>query len=371
MRLKTTIVFLSLLFSQFSMAAEEVKVLASIKPLQLLAADIVGDAGEVELLIKPGASPHHYSMKPSDRRKLDDAHVIAWVGPDLETFLEKSLRGSDALVLQMAVAEGEGEGEGHEEHGAHDDHKGHDDHEEHAKHEEHGHDDHEEHAKHEEHGHDDHEEHAKHEEHGHDEHEEHAKYEDEHDEHHGEEADTHAHHHDHEHASDPHLWLDPIVTLEFGKELQEQLSRRYPAHADTFVRNYKRLEKNILSMDAQLKESFKPVQSAGFFVFHDAWGHFVNHYGLNQLGYFTVDPGRKPGARHLSEIREQLEHEKAVCVFSEPQFKPSIIRAVTNGLEVRQGEIDPLATDTELKQDSYTAYIRSVADRFIGCLAAR
>jgi len=360
MRLKATIVFLSLLFSQFSLASEEVKVLASIKPLQLLAADIVGDAGEVELLIKPGASPHHYAMKPSDRRKLDSAHVVAWVGPDLETFLEKSLRGSDALVLQMATVEAVDEGHG--KHEDHDQHEGHG-HDEHARHEEH--DDHDAHEHHK--GHDDHEEHHDHAAHeAHD----HTKHEDEHDEHHAEEAAGDAHH-DHEHAGDPHLWLDPMVSLEFGKALKEQLARRYPAHADTFAHNYKRLEQNVLSMDTQLKESFKPLQSSGFFVFHDAWGHFVNHYGLNQLGYFTVDPGRKPGARHLSEIREQLEHDKAVCVFSEPQFKPSIIRAVTNGLKVRQGEIDPLATDAVVQQDSYTAYIRSVADQFIGCLSAR
>ncbi|MDI3324226.1 zinc ABC transporter substrate-binding protein ZnuA [Pontibacterium granulatum] len=340
MRLKATIVFLSVLFSQFSQASEDVKVLASIKPLQLLAADIVGDTGDVELLIKPGASPHHYAMKPSDRRKLDSAHVVAWVGPDLETFLEKSLRGSDALVLQMADAE-----EGHENHDQHEGH-GHEEHDDHDEHDDHK-------------GHDDHAAH-----------DDHTKHEDEHDEHHDEEAVADAHH-DHEHAGDPHLWLDPMVSLAFGKELQEQLARRYPAHAETFAGNYKRLEQNILSLDAQLKESFKPLQSHGFFVFHDAWGHFVNHYGLNQLGYFTVDPGRKPGARHLTEIREQLEHEKAVCVFSEPQFKPSIIHAVTNGLDVRQGAIDPLATDTEVKQNSYTAYIRSVADQFIDCLTAR
>lgn len=340
MRLKTTIVFLSLLFSQVSQASEEVKVLASIKPLQLLAADIVGDAGEVALLIKPGASPHHYAMKPSDRRKLDNAHVVAWVGPDLETFLEKSLRGSDALVLQMAAAEDD-----HDKH--YDQHEGHG-HDEHASHE--ARDDHDEHDEHN--GHDDH-----------------AKQEDEHDEHHSEEGVADARH-GHEHAADPHLWLDPMVSLEFSKELQEQLARRYPAHAETFARNYKRLEQNVLALDAQLKESFKPLHTSGFFVFHDAWGHFVNHYGLNQLGYFTVDSGRKPGARHLTEIREQLEHKKAVCIFSEPQFKPSIISAVTNGLEIRQGVIDPLATDTELTRDSYTAYIRSVADQFIGCLTA-
>ncbi len=357
MRIKAAIVFLSVFFSQFSLAAGDVRVLASIKPLQLIATDIVGDAGSVELLLKPGASPHHYSMKPSDIRKLVDSKLVIWVGPELEQFLEKSLRNRNGAALAMVT---EGEAGHHEEHDEHDEHASHDKHESHDEH----------HEEHDEHGHkahaDEHDDHAHEREHHHD-HED-----DGHDTHadHDEEADAHAGH-NHEHGEDVHLWLDPISSLEFAERLKDRLSELYPQQAAQFAANYEQFEAEIRSMDAQLKSDLKPIQSRGFFVFHDAWGHFVEHYGLNQLGYFTVDPGRKPGARHLTEIREQLEAKQAVCVFSEPQFKPAIIRAVTSGLDVGQGEIDPLAGNVSADRGGYARYIKGVAKQFVSCLSAR
>ena len=145
----------------------------------------------------------------------------------------------------------------------------------------------------------------------------------------------------------------------------------YPQHAETFAANYARFEQNLRGLDAELHQQFIPVKSQGFFVFHDAWGHFVEHYGLKQLGYFTVDTNRKPGARHLTEIRQQLEAQKAVCVFSEPQFKSSIVQAVTSGLPVNQGAIDPLATTTDVRENGYASYLSSVAEAMMACLSAR
>ena len=354
MRLKASIVFLGMCFSQLSLA-EEVKVVATIKPLQLLAADIVGDTGRVDVLIPPGASPHHYSMKPSDRRKLDEAGLVAWVGPDLETFLVKTLSHSSAPIVAMMADEAENDhaDEGHEGHGGHTDH---DDHkEEHASH-------HDEHETEKHHGHDEHHEGEKH--HDHAEHADHHEDEkhDAHEEHAG-------HDHGHDHDSDPHLWLDPIFGLKYGKQLSEALSARYPAHADQFKANFQRLEAEVLSLDKELKQTFKPLQDKGFFVFHDAWGHFVGHYGLKQLGYFTVDPGRKPGAKHMQEIRNTLESQNATCVFSEPQFKPSIIRAVTSGLDVRSGELDPLAIDVSVQKNGYAVFLRGTGEKFSRCLS--
>lgn len=325
MRFKTTIVFLSLFFSQFSLAAEDVKVLASIKPLQLIAHDIVGDAGKVELLLKPGTSPHHYSMKPSDRRKLASAGLIVWVGPEMEQFLAKTLRTVKTPALSMmdgmdhAAEHDESEDSGHHEESKHEDH-----------------------------------------------HEE-----PEHADHHEDVTETdHEHGHDHQ-GEDLHLWLDPVDVLQFAEVLKDTLSAQYPDHKETFAVNYARFSHNLRTLDSELQQQFLPLKSQGFFVFHDAWSRFVGHYDLKQLGYFTVDPGRKPGARHLTAIRHQLEDEKAVCVFSEPQFKSSIIRAVTSGLSVQQAEIDPLASDAVVTENGYATYIRNVADSVVDCLAVR
>ncbi|WP_034840617.1 zinc ABC transporter substrate-binding protein ZnuA [Endozoicomonas numazuensis] len=88
------LVGLLLSITQPAWSKEPPKVLASIKPLQLIATSITEGVTVVDVLLPPGASPHSHSMKPSDARKLYEADMIFWVGPDMETFLDKTLSGS-------------------------------------------------------------------------------------------------------------------------------------------------------------------------------------------------------------------------------------------------------------------------------------
>ena len=67
----------------------EVRVLTSIKPLQLIAAAVQDGVGSPEVLLPPGASPHHYALRPSDVRRVGDADLLYWIGPDMEGFLPR------------------------------------------------------------------------------------------------------------------------------------------------------------------------------------------------------------------------------------------------------------------------------------------
>ena len=66
-------------------------VVASIKPVHALVAGVMQGVGEPRLLIPGGASPHEYSLRPSDTRALGTAQVVFWIGPDLENVLVKPL----------------------------------------------------------------------------------------------------------------------------------------------------------------------------------------------------------------------------------------------------------------------------------------
>ena len=201
-----------------------------------------------------------------------------------------------------------------------------------------------------------------HDEHGH---EEHAKHDEHHDEH--EEGEGHGHH-DHDHSIDLHYWLDPMTSLAFAHELKEKLEHSYPALEAKLDANYAALEAAIKAEDQKSREAFAPIHDKGFFVFHDAWGHYVEHYGLNQLGYFTVDPGRRPGAKHLKEIRDELVHENAACVFTEPQFKAAIVEAVSEGLDVNTAVLDPLASDFEAGNLGYPRFLAHLRGQVVSCL---
>ena len=74
-------------------AQAEVKVLTSIKPLQLIAAAVQDGVAVPEVLLPPGTSPHSYALRPSDVRKVQSVDLLYWIGPDMEGFLPRVLKG--------------------------------------------------------------------------------------------------------------------------------------------------------------------------------------------------------------------------------------------------------------------------------------
>ncbi|MFP5414759.1 MAG: zinc ABC transporter substrate-binding protein [Gammaproteobacteria bacterium] len=96
-----------LLLASASVAASDSgrpRVVATIKPLALIARDVAGDFAEVEQLLPDGASPHEYALRVSDRRLLDAADVVFWVGPALEPYLNSAVAGmAPGRVLTAAA----------------------------------------------------------------------------------------------------------------------------------------------------------------------------------------------------------------------------------------------------------------------------
>ena len=136
------------LFTIFSPAYADIKVVASIKPIHSLASYLMDGVGKPDLIVDGYASPHGFAMKPSHAKMLQNADLIFWVGEDLENFLEKPLKSVAKKAEKIELMKIKGLKklefrernifEGHDDHG-HDDHKDHghkkdkhDDHHEHA-----------------------------------------------------------------------------------------------------------------------------------------------------------------------------------------------------------------------------------------------
>lgn len=92
---KISIVLSSTAFTGFLLFSmnlwAQTQVLASIRPLALLTQDLILDEDSVDQLLSATASPHYYALKISDFRKIIDADLVLWIGPELESFLQKAL----------------------------------------------------------------------------------------------------------------------------------------------------------------------------------------------------------------------------------------------------------------------------------------
>lgn len=127
-RVPTVSRFLALFVAFIACSAQaDVRVLTSIKPLQQIAAAVQDGVGSPDVLLPPGASPHHYALRPSDVRKVADADLLYWIGPDMESFLPRVLasRSKPTVAVQslagMQLRHFGEDSHSHEEEG-HDDH---------------------------------------------------------------------------------------------------------------------------------------------------------------------------------------------------------------------------------------------------------
>ena len=329
------------LFSFISYAEAEPKVVTSIKPLHSLISYVMDGVGSPNLLVDGSSSPHTFQLKPSHATMLQEADVVFWIGEDLESFLETPLDSIAVNARKITLMDSDQiellkfrEKNVFEDH--HDEHEGHDDHDEHD-----GHDDHDEHD-----GHDDHDEHEEHAD-GHDEHEGH---------------DDHGHHHG---EFDIHFWLDPEIAKSIVKIASLELSEVDPANQATYQTN---ASNAVSELDKLINDTRTKINSdAKYIVFHDAYQYFEQRFGIEVIGALTVNPEVLPGAKQLAEIREVIEHEKVNCLFSEPQFNPSIANTIAQDTGIKAAVLDPLGAELEPGKELYFQLINDMASSFESC----
>jgi len=296
--------------------AQQPRVVATIKPIGSLVAMVMQGAGEPHLLIAAGASPHTYSLKPSDAQALQQADVLFWVGEGLETFLEKPLRAlpEKAKVVELAHAPGvtllpyraEGPGHADADAGAHGDHHDADDH-------------------------------------GH----------------------THA-----AGSADMHIWLDPVNAQAIVRAVAAALSEADAGRADLYRANAEQAVGRLQQLDATLRQQLAPVAGRAYVVFHDAYQYLEHRYDLQPIGAIAVSPERQPSARRIATIRAGIVASGAVCVFSEPQFPPKLVQTLTEGTPARTGVLDAEGgAAIPAGPGAYPAIMLGLADALRGCLA--
>lgn len=287
----------------------QANVVASLKPVGFIAAAIADGVTPVDVLLPDGASEHDYSLRPSDAKRLKNADLVVWVGPEMEAFMAKSAAELPAQknlamvnidgVKPLLISGGEDE--------------------------------------------------------------------DEHTAEKSEEQDADAHHHHHGEFN-MHLWLSPEIARKTAVAIHGKLLELMPQDKAKLDANLQQFEVALADTDKRVSAQLAPVRNKGYFVFHDAYTYFEKQYGLSPTGHFTVNPEIQPGAQRLHQIRTQLVEQKAVCVFAEPQFRPAVIDAVARGTQVRKGTLDPLGTDISLAKNSYVKFLSQLSSQYESCL---
>ena len=315
----------SALISGLSFTANaEINVVASVKPVHSLVSGVMDGVGKPDLIVQGSASPHTYSLRPSQARQLEDADLVFWMGHELESFLEQPL---EAIATKAHVVElidssklkkiqmregGMFDAHAHDDHDDHDEHEGHDDHDEHEGHDDHG---------------------------------------------HGE--------------FDVHVWLDPENAKVLVNEIKLALIELDPVNASKYEANSNKMNTKLDQLMDEVSKKLESEQGKGYVVFHDAYQYFEQRFGMSAVGSITVSPEVVPGANRIRELKEKINELNAHCVFSEPQFEPKLVSTVIEGTQANTGVLDPLGASIKDGPELYFTLIRNMADSLHECLSKK
>ncbi len=234
-----------------------VRVVATTSILGDVAEQLVGDDGEVEVLIPPGTDPHAYEASAADAATLREADLVVANGLDLEANLRDALEAAEdegAPVVEVAehLDPITYEQAGEDEHGRGDEEEG------------------------------------EHDEHGHG-------------------------------AQDPHFWLDAARMAEGVELLGDELATVTGDGA--WTERAAPLADEMRELDEQVRATLEtvPEEDRVLVTNHEALGYFADAYDFEILG--AVIPGGSTDARsdpaQFAELAGTVEAAGVTSIFAE------------------------------------------------------
>lgn len=251
-------------------AAKELRVAVDIAPIHSIVAQVMGDVGQLDLIVPVGASPHDHSMRPSEAYGLSKADVVIWVGEGLTPMLEAPIAtlAPDARVIELlhipqtlVLPFREGAGFGAHSHGETDDHN------------------------------------------------------------------THS-------GGDPHVWLDPENAILWARLIAKVLSEEDSTNAQLFNENAENFVLKVTAMSLDIQAQLLSVLDKPFIVFHDAFHAFENRFGIEARGAISDSDAVAPSPKRVAQVRDLVKAQNVQCVLAEPQFNQGLVQAVAGSARV-------------------------------------
>ena len=142
---------------------------------------------------------------------------------------------------------------------------------------------------------------------------------------------------------DPHVWTSPPLAKRLAAVIRDTLGELDPAGRDQYGEGYRGLAAELDRLHARIKGLLAPCAGRSFLVFHPAWGHFAQTYGLKQIA--VEHGGKEPASRYLARVIDRARAKAVQAVIVQPQFSHRMARVVADELAVPLVSLDPLAED--------------------------
>lgn len=146
-----------------------------------------------------------------------------------------------------------------------------------------------------------------------------------------------------ESGQDPHIWLGRQGSLTIAANIRDALSKIDPEGAAVFSANYKALASDIQGVFDSLAPALAPLRGKAVFVYHPAFGYFLDEFGIDQEAVETG--GKEPTQKQLAGLIAEAKKDGAKVIFVQAQFPAAAAKTVAEAIGGVVVTMDDLAPD--------------------------
>ncbi|SFE11024.1 metal ABC transporter substrate-binding protein [Trichococcus pasteurii] len=279
--------------SESGISEDGIKVVTTFYPMYDFAKNVVGDNGEVSVLLDAGQESHGYEPTPQDIAAIADADVFVYNSDEMETWVPsvlESIESSDVIVVE--AAEEIALFEMQEDEAA----------------------------------------------------------EEEHSDEAGEEGED-------AHSVDPHVWLDPVYAQEEVDAILAGVLEADEANKESYEANAAAFKEKLAELDLAYQTSFETAENRTFVVQHAAFGYIARRYDLTEVAVSDVSSDAEPNPAKLAELQQFMIDNQITTVYYSDSASSKTAETLAEEAGASLEVLSPLEGITDEDQEAGKDYL--------------
>lgn len=172
-----------------------------------------------------------------------------------------------------------------------------------------------------------------------------------------EEEEEHHDDHDHDHGDlDPHVWLDPILSITLAENIKDALVKLNPEGEKTFEENLQQVKGQLVELDKSFTDIVNHSDKKELLVSHAAYGYWENRYGIEQISVLGLSPTEEPSQKELQTIIETAKEHNLTYIIFETNVSSNVTDIVQAAIGAESLTLSNLETITEEDQKNNEDY---------------
>ena len=143
-------------------------------------------------------------------------------------------------------------------------------------------------------------------------------------------------------GTDPHIWLDPVLSVAMVNTILADLSAADPAHAADYAANAEQYQHELSTLDESYRTGLNDCQLDAIIVSHDAVSYLAKRYSFETLGISGISPEAEPSIKDLTQLAREAKRLNISTIFFETLVSPELAETLAKEVGASTAVLNPL-----------------------------